>query len=164
MVPTKPRWIDGAGNRTIAPWSFLAEAGAGRSADGWPQAQGLPGPVRFLRSGWRLRRARRPRCAPGVNQTLFASRDLKTTTDETATIAASAHPETPLRRAVGSSDPFALEPTASRCPGRTEEAGRESQALPSARPHGDRSKLDAAEKTLEAVAEEAMGFIEENGR
>ena len=47
----------------------------------------------------------------GVNQNLFASGEAKLTTDEAAITAATAHPETPLRRAVGSSDPFALEPT-----------------------------------------------------
>ena len=47
----------------------------------------------------------------GVNQNLFASGEAKPTTDEAAVAAATAHPETPLRRAVGSSEPFALEPT-----------------------------------------------------
>ena len=47
----------------------------------------------------------------GTHQNLFANGDAKVTTDEAAVAAATAYPETPLRRAVGSSDPFALEPT-----------------------------------------------------
>ena len=47
----------------------------------------------------------------GVNQNLFASGEAKLTTDAAAVAAAMAKPEIPLRRAVGSTDPFALEPT-----------------------------------------------------
>jgi len=89
----------------------------------------------------------------GVNQNLFASGEAKLTTDEAAISAATAHPETPLRRAVGSSDPFALEPTSlpnvPDAPKKTaaKPAAKAKPAAP-ARPPADRSKLDAAEKAL----------------
>jgi hypothetical protein len=44
----------------------------------------------------------------GTHQNLFASGEAKVTTDEAAVAAALKHPETPLRRAVGSNDPFQL--------------------------------------------------------
>ena len=47
----------------------------------------------------------------GTRQDLFASGDATETSDAAAIAAATAQPETPLRRAVGSTDPFALEPT-----------------------------------------------------
>jgi len=47
----------------------------------------------------------------GVNKNLLASGEATVTTDEAAVAAATAHPETPLRRAVGSTEAFALEPT-----------------------------------------------------
>ncbi|RYF99054.1 MAG: cell envelope biogenesis protein TolA, partial [Caulobacteraceae bacterium] len=46
----------------------------------------------------------------GVRQNLFADGTARLTDDSQAVEAALAHPETPLRRAVGSSEPFALEP------------------------------------------------------
>ena len=46
----------------------------------------------------------------GVRQNLFAAGQARVTDDAQAVEAALAHPETPLRRAVGSFDPFALEP------------------------------------------------------
>ncbi|MDQ2859226.1 MAG: hypothetical protein M3T55_00535 [Pseudomonadota bacterium] len=89
----------------------------------------------------------------GVNQNLFASGEAKVTTDEAAISAATAHPETPLRRAVGSSDPFALEPTSlPKVPDAAKKTAikpaAKAKPAPSARPPADRSKLDAAEKTL----------------
>jgi hypothetical protein len=90
----------------------------------------------------------------GVNQNLFASGEAKLTTDEAAITAATAHPETPLRRAVGSSDPFALEPTSlpdvPDAPKKKAVAKPAAKPKPSAlaRPPADRSKLDAAEKAL----------------
>jgi hypothetical protein len=45
----------------------------------------------------------------GTRQNLFASGDAKVVTDEAAVAAATAQPETPLRRAIGSTDPFVLE-------------------------------------------------------
>ena len=93
----------------------------------------------------------------GVNQNLFASGEAKVTTDEAAIAAATAHPETPLRRAVGSSDPFALEPTSlpdvPDAPKRpTAKPAAKAKPTP-ARPLADRSKLDAAETALGALDE-----------
>jgi hypothetical protein len=67
--------------------------------------------------------------------------------------AATAHPETPLRRAVGSREPFVLEPTSlpsvpdAPTP-RATKAAPKPKPPPPARPRADRSKLDAAEKAL----------------
>lgn len=89
----------------------------------------------------------------GVNQNLFASGEAKVATDEAAIAVATAHPETPLRRAVGSRDPFALEPTSlpdvPAAP-KTTAAKAPAKAKPPApvRPPADRSNLDAAEKAL----------------
>ena len=44
-------------------------------------------------------------------RTCLASGEATPATDEAAVAAAIAHPETPLRRAIGSTDPFQLEPT-----------------------------------------------------
>ncbi len=87
-----------------------------------------------------------------IHQNLFASGEAKVTTDEAAVAAATAHPETPLRRAVGSSDPFALKPTGRPevRPDPKKDASRASlraRAKPPA-PPADRSKLAAAEKAL----------------
>nr|MBA3810869.1 cell envelope biogenesis protein TolA [Caulobacteraceae bacterium] len=46
----------------------------------------------------------------GTHQNLFADGQARIANDAKAVAAARAHPETPLRRAVGSSDAFALEP------------------------------------------------------
>ena len=89
----------------------------------------------------------------GVNQNLFASGEAKVTTDEAAMAAATAHPETPLRRAAGSTEPFALEPTSlPKVPAAPKMAAVKpaAKAKPSkpVRPPADRSKLDAAEAAL----------------
>jgi hypothetical protein len=96
----------------------------------------------------------------GTHQNLFADGQARVTTDAAAVKAALAHPETPLRRAVGSNDGFELKPanlpkipdapkraekTASPAPSKTKE-------LPN--PPADRSKLDAAEAALRAVDED----------
>lgn len=89
----------------------------------------------------------------GVNQNLFASGEAKVTTEGAAVAAATAHPEIPLRRAVGSSDPFALEPTSLPAvpdgPKKTatKPVPKAKPTKPS-RPAADPSKLDAAEKAL----------------
>jgi len=95
----------------------------------------------------------------GTRQNLFASGEATITTDEAAVAAATAHPETPLRRAVGSSEPFALEPTslpavpdAPKKKASTKPAGKPAPAPPPKAPV-DRSKLDAAEKALHDVDE-----------
>ena len=95
----------------------------------------------------------------GVNQNLFASGEAKITTDAAAVAVATANPETPLRRAVGSNDPFALEPTSLPDvpdPPKTPAAKPAAKAKPAAprEPPPDRSKLDAAEKALGALDDE----------
>lgn len=94
----------------------------------------------------------------GTHQNLFASGDATVATDEAAVAAALKHPETPLRRAVGSSDPFRLEPSslpkvpdAPKRPA-AKPAGKAKHAEPE-RPPADRSGLDAAEAALKAVDE-----------
>jgi hypothetical protein len=96
----------------------------------------------------------------GTHQNLFAGGEAKVTTDAAAVAAATAHPETPLRRAVGSTDPFALEPTGlPKVPDApktsTEKPRAKSKLKASAppRPPADRSKLDAAEKALRMLDE-----------
>lgn len=95
----------------------------------------------------------------GVNQNLFASGEATIATDEAAIAVAIAHPETLLRRAVGSSDAFALEPTglpdvpAPPKRATTKPAPKAKPAAP-VKPPADRSKLDAAEKALGALDED----------
>jgi hypothetical protein len=93
----------------------------------------------------------------GTHQNLFASGEATITTDEAAVAAAVAHPETPLRRAVGSKDAFALEPTslptvpeAPRKETTAKAAAKPKLAAP-VRPAADRSKLDAAEMALKGL-------------
>ena len=90
----------------------------------------------------------------GTHQNLFASGEAKVTTDEAAVTAASEQPEIPLRRAVGSTDPFALEPTSlpkiqevSKKPSTRSAAKPKAPPTPK-RPPADRSKLNAAETAL----------------
>jgi hypothetical protein len=94
----------------------------------------------------------------GVNQNLFASGEATVATDEAAIAAATSHPETPLRRAVGSTEPFALEPTSLPS---VPDAPKKTAAKPAlkakpvapAKPPADRSSLDAAEKALVSLDE-----------
>ena len=80
----------------------------------------------------------------GINQNLFASGEAKVTTDAAAVEAATAYPDTPLRRAVGSNEPFVLEPTslpsipAARKRPAPKPAAKPKPAAPS-RPPPDRS-------------------------
>jgi len=90
----------------------------------------------------------------GTRQDLFASGEATVSTDESAIAAAVANPEIPLRRAVGSKDAFALEPTslpavpdAPKKPVKP-KANAKASASPPAKPPADRSKLDAAERAL----------------
>jgi len=92
----------------------------------------------------------------GTHQNLFASGEATVATDEAAIAAASAHPEIPLRRAVGSKDAFALEPTSlPKVPDAPKKPPGKSAIKPEAaapkRPPADRSTLDAAEKALAAL-------------
>ncbi len=93
----------------------------------------------------------------GTHQNLFASGEAKLATDEAAIAAATAHPETPLRRAVGSNAAFALEPTGLPdvpATPKTASAKRASKIKPSPpRPPPDRARLDAAERALRDLDE-----------
>jgi len=89
----------------------------------------------------------------GTRQNLFASGDAALVDDEAAVAAALQHPETPLRRAVGSKDAFELEPT--RLPklppaprGSKVKPARKAAPVPAPKPMADRSALDAAEAAL----------------
>lgn len=88
----------------------------------------------------------------GTHQNLFASGDAKLITDEAAVAAALRHPEVPLRRALGSSDPFALKPKALPKipvgPKRPAAVGEARPAPKPAEPPPDRTRLDAAEAEL----------------
>jgi hypothetical protein len=89
----------------------------------------------------------------GTHQDLFASGQAKPAEDTQAIEAALEHPETPLKRAVGSKDPFALEatslpkvPDAPKRP--TLKAAAPSKPIPAPKPAADRKALDAAEGAL----------------
>jgi hypothetical protein len=93
----------------------------------------------------------------GIRQNLFAEGRAQTTADPQAIEAARAHPLVPMRRAVGSVDPFELEPT--RLPTipdparrRIPKAAMRGQPEPAA-PAADRSELDAAEAAVRALDE-----------
>jgi hypothetical protein len=95
----------------------------------------------------------------GTHQNLFADGQAHVTTDEAAVKAALAHPETPLRRAVGSNDGFAINPA--RLPKipdapKREAASTRAKSKPKAppKPPADRSKLDATEATLRTLDED----------
>jgi len=93
----------------------------------------------------------------GTHQNLFASGEAKITTDEAAVAAALEHPETPLRRAVGSSEGFALQPTSlpkvPDAPRKPVAKTAKPQRAIRARPPADRSKLDDAEAALKKLDE-----------
>ena len=80
-----------------------------------------------------------------THQNLFASGKAKVATDEAAIAAALEHPETPLRRAVDSTDPFQLEPA--NLP-TAPDAPKPAKAKAAAKPLTDRTALDAAELAL----------------
>ena len=95
----------------------------------------------------------------GIHQNLFADGLASITEDAQAIEAALAHPETPLRRAVGSSDPFALEPVSLPVvPAAPKKAA--SKPVPKVRasappqPPSDQSALDAAEQVLHKLDED----------
>jgi hypothetical protein len=91
----------------------------------------------------------------GVHQNLFADGQAKITVDSKAVEAALAHPETPLRRAVGSRDAFSLDPVGlpkvPQAPGKTAIAAKTAATAKPARPPADRSKLDAAERAVRKI-------------
>lgn len=89
----------------------------------------------------------------GVHQNLFADGLARVTDDEQATNAALASPEIPLKRAVGSSDPFSLEPALPQVPKKPKSSRPKAPATPKAeqqppKSRADRTPLDAAEAAL----------------
>ncbi len=89
----------------------------------------------------------------GVRQNLFAEGLARVTDDAQAVEAALAHPLTPLRRAVGSSDRFALvarAPDVPDAPRRTTKPAR-LEPTPAPRAPPDRTPLDAAEARLREI-------------
>ena len=96
----------------------------------------------------------------GTRQNLFASGEARLATDEAAVAAALAHPETLLRRAVGSTDPFQLEPASLPKPPdaprrATAKMAGASKAAAKPRPPADRSPLDAAELALRKLDDDS---------
>ena len=86
----------------------------------------------------------------GVHQNLFADGQARVTDDPQAVRSALAHPGVPLKRAVGSKDPFALEPVSLP---QVPEAPKKTKAKAAAppRPPADRSALDAAEEAFRGL-------------
>ena len=99
----------------------------------------------------------------GTHQNLFANGRAKVTTDEAAVAAATAHPEVLLRRAVGSTDPFALQPISlpdvPDLPKKAtvKQALKQHEPVPRERPAADRSELDAAEWALHQLDQRRKG-------
>jgi hypothetical protein len=96
----------------------------------------------------------------GIHQNIFASGQAKVTDDPQAVEAALAHPEIPLKRAVGSKDPFALEaarlpdvPDAPKKPKLKAVVRPKPEAVVPPRPAADRTELDKAEAKLHAIDE-----------
>jgi hypothetical protein len=93
----------------------------------------------------------------GTHQNLFASGEAKIAMDEAAEQAALKHPETPLRRAVGSKEPFQLEPASlPKLPGARPAASARPKPKPVAppKPPVDRTALDASEAALQKLDED----------
>ena len=94
----------------------------------------------------------------GVHQNLFADGQARIPTDEAAIASATAHPETPLRRPIGSNDPFELEPPnppnipVTRKTTRTKPAAK-AGTKPEPPPSADRTALSQAEAALRSVDE-----------
>ena len=89
----------------------------------------------------------------GTHQNLFASGEAKISTDEAAMQAALKHPETPLRRAVGSKDPFQLAPASLPKLPATSAKPKPTAVAPAKRPP-DRTALDAVEAALQKLDED----------
>ncbi len=90
----------------------------------------------------------------GIHQNLFASKDARIITDAAAVAAALEHPGIPLQRAVGTKDPFRLEPSnPPRTPSPAKGGSPRSAKAKPAKPKADRSQLDRAEAALLALNE-----------
>ena len=93
----------------------------------------------------------------GMRQNLFARGEARVSEDPQAVEAALAHPETPLKRAVGSTDPFGLEarlpdvPDAPKRP--APKPSPQPKAKVAAKPTPDRTALDIAEAAVKRLDE-----------
>jgi type IV secretory pathway VirB10-like protein len=91
----------------------------------------------------------------GTRQNLFAEGQATVTDDPQAVEAARDHPGIPLRRAVGSNAPFALEPTGlPHLPDAPRRPRQKSEAPPPPAPErapADRARLTAAETALQKI-------------
>jgi hypothetical protein len=96
----------------------------------------------------------------GSHQNLFAEGLAKVATDAAAVEAALKHPETPLRRAIGSTDAFEIVAASLPKVPRAEKATPDTKAKHSAPkpkpvpPPADRSALDAAERELRRLEDQ----------
>ena len=89
----------------------------------------------------------------GTHQNLFADGQARVTTDTAAVAAALAHPEVPLRRPLGSTGAFEVEPTAlPTVPDLPKSVSprpkSDAKAKQRPKPPPDRSSLDAAERAV----------------
>ncbi|WP_158285943.1 hypothetical protein [Caulobacter sp. D5] len=98
----------------------------------------------------------------GTRQNLFAEGRAKISDEPDAVAAALAHPEIPLRRAIGSKEPFSLQPSLPDVPERPRRAKpklkvaaaspRPAKARPRAKVQApDRARLEAAQAALSAI-------------
>ncbi len=100
----------------------------------------------------------------GTHQNLFADGQARVITEAAAVKAALAHPDVPLRRAIGSNAAFEIEPsslpTIPDAPKRAANATspqtsrKNSRPKSPAKPPADRSRLDAAQAALRELDEE----------
>jgi hypothetical protein len=100
----------------------------------------------------------------GTHRNLFATGHAKVATDEAAIAAALEHPGILLRRALGSNEPFAVEPTslpkipdlpkAVRAAATPSASKAKPKPAPAPRPPADRSRLNAAEAALGQLDDE----------
>jgi hypothetical protein len=92
-----------------------------------------------------------------VHQNLFADGQAKLTDDSQAVEAALAHPQTPLRRAAGSGNPFSLDPAGlpkiPDIPRKPLKRPTKSRAV-RPRPPADRSALDEAETAIRKLEDD----------
>ncbi len=90
----------------------------------------------------------------GVHQDLFANGAAHVATDATIIEAAIAHPEIPLRRAVGSTEAFSLEPAGlPRVPDHPRKSRPQTKPASRHQPAADRLGLDNAEAELHNLEE-----------
>ena len=92
----------------------------------------------------------------GTRQNLFAEGEAHEVTDETVVAAAIAHPETPLRRALGTNDAFSLEPRLPQLPepARASPSSARPKPPPAPAKPPDRRALNAAEAKLRRLVDE----------